>query len=667
MKILFFDNSRLLKFLCLLLLLMAGSGIAPAAIFTVTKTDDTNDGLCNSDCSLREAIAFANATPGNNNVEFDTTVFSTAQTIVLTQGQLTLRDNNGSITINGFGLNNITISGNNSSRVFLIDRGAGVWISNLAIINGNGVGEPQTLSGSGGAILNLEGFITIYSSTISNNSARPFQNGGGICNAGGTTNVIYSTVNNNSALDGTGGGIYNFTPQGIVTFLNSTVSNNVASSGGAISSVFGAISLHKTTVAFNLATGSTGGGIINSDGSAIARNSIIANNSSGTRGADFFGTLDSQGWNLIKDVNSATITGTTASNILGQNPQLLPLGNYGGTTQTHALRPTSPAIDKGVNSGGNIDQRQKTRPFDNPLIPNSAGGDGSDIGAFERQRSDIPTGVVFDFDGDTKTDISVFRPAVAEWWYSRSSNGQVSAAQFGAPTDIPVPADFTGDGRTDIAVFRPSSGEWFVLRSEDSSFFSFPFGASSDVPLVGDFDRDGKADPGQFRPVSGEWFIQKSSGGVIIATFGVAGDAPVPADYVGDGITDIAIWRPSAGEWWIAQSGTGTARAFQFGASADKPVVGDWTGDGKADAAFFRPSTGEWFVLRSEDVSYYSLPFGASGDVPAPGDYDGDSKFDPAVFRPSAATWFVNQTTSGILITNFGANGDRPIPNIFVP
>lgn len=30
--------------------------------FTVTKTTDTNDGICGTDCSLREAVIAANAT-----------------------------------------------------------------------------------------------------------------------------------------------------------------------------------------------------------------------------------------------------------------------------------------------------------------------------------------------------------------------------------------------------------------------------------------------------------------------------------------------------------------------------------------------------------------------------------------------------------------------------
>lgn len=272
-----------------------------------------------------------------------------------------------------------------------------------------------------------------------------------------------------------------------------------------------------------------------------------------------------------------------------------------------------------------------------------------------------------DFDGDGKTDISIYRPSAGEWWINRSSTLQTVAGQFGQSTDKPFPADFTGDGKTDIAFWRPSTGEWFVLRSEDNSFFSFPFGAPGDTPLVGDFDSDGKADSGVFRPSTNEWFILKSTGGTIITTFGAAGDVPVAADYDGDGKTDIAIYRPSVGQWWITRSSTGSVYAFQFGASTDKPVQGDYTGDGKADAAFWRPSTGEWFVIRSEDTSFYSVPFGTSGDQPVPGDYDGDGKFDTAVFRPSSATWYVNRSTAGILITGFGANGDRAIPNVFVP
>ena len=273
----------------------------------------------------------------------------------------------------------------------------------------------------------------------------------------------------------------------------------------------------------------------------------------------------------------------------------------------------------------------------------------------------------FDFEGDGKTDLSIMRPGPGEWWINRSSTGTTFAAQFGGATDKLVPADFTGDGKTDIAVWRPSNGEWLVLRSEDFSYTSFPFGANGDIPSPADYDADRKADPTVFRPSSGTWFVRRSSDGeTTIQTFGAAGDIPVPSDYDGDGRSDIAIYRPSLGQWWLNRSSAGVI-AFTFGNGSDKPVQGDYTGDGKADAVFWRPSTGEWFVLRSENLTFFSFPFGTTGDIPAPGDYDGDGRHDATVFRPSTATWFSNRTTAGTLIQQFGSNGDRPIPNAFVP
>jgi ligand-binding sensor domain-containing protein len=276
----------------------------------------------------------------------------------------------------------------------------------------------------------------------------------------------------------------------------------------------------------------------------------------------------------------------------------------------------------------------------------------------------------FDFDGDRKTDLSVFRSATsgAEWWYNRSSDGVTRATVFGVSTDVIAPADFTGDGKTDVTFFRPSTGQWFVLRSEDSSFFAFPFGANGDVPVPADFDADGKADAAVFRPSGATWFVQKSSGGTDIVTFGSSSDSPTVADYDGDGKADIAISRSNGGnrEWWVRRSSNGSVFALVFGTPTDKTVQGDYTGDGKADIAFFRPSNGNWFVLRSKDLSFFAFPFGSNGDIPVPGDYDGDGKNDAAVFRPSSATWFANKSAGGTLIQVFGSPSDVPLPSAYV-
>jgi uncharacterized delta-60 repeat protein len=278
-----------------------------------------------------------------------------------------------------------------------------------------------------------------------------------------------------------------------------------------------------------------------------------------------------------------------------------------------------------------------------------------------------PNTAPFDFDGDRRTDISIFRPSNGQWWYSRSSDGQVSALQFGDESSQIVPADYTGDGKTDVAVFRVATGEWLILRSDDNSFYSFPLGRAGDLPQPADYDGDGKADAAIYRPSSATWFINKSSGGTIIEQFGTDGDIPEVADYDGDGRADIAIYRPSNGQWWIKRSNSGVIAMTFGGENRDTPVQADYTGDGKADVAFWRPSTGELFVLRSEDLSTLTTRFGLMGDIPAPGDYDGDGKADFAVFRPTDSNWYINRSTSGFLVQQFGLSTDQPVPSAFLP
>lgn len=272
-----------------------------------------------------------------------------------------------------------------------------------------------------------------------------------------------------------------------------------------------------------------------------------------------------------------------------------------------------------------------------------------------------------DFNGDSTTDISIYRPSNGQWWYLQFLFDQRVLGQFGLPTDKPVPADFTGDGRTDLAVFRPSTGEWFVSRSDNGSFYGFPWGISEDIPIAADFDGDNIADPSVFRPSTNQWFIQKSTGGIRYETFGLTGDKLVPADYDGDFITDIAIYRPSEGTWWIHKSSDDNIYAVQFGTSTDIPVQGDYTGDNQTDLAFWRPSTSEWFILRSEDYSYYAVPFGLSDDLPTPGNFTGDSRYDIAVFRPSENRWHLLPTGGSYLYKDFGSAGDQILPNLPVP
>ncbi len=354
-------------------------------------------------------------------------------------------------------------------------------------------------------------------------------------------------------------------------------------------------------------------------------------------------------------------TGTLGANSNPLDGRAAWTGSSNGYITTRAQLPASA-------NGQNVKFRWRFGEDTNTVAPSGVPGWNVDsVQVFTGYTCSVTpqSSAKFDFDGDSKTDISIFRPSLGEWWYLRSSDLGNRAYQFGASSDQIVPADYTGDGKTDIAFFRPSNGEWFILRSEDNSFYSFPFGTNGDIPTPGDFDGDGKADPAIFRPSNATWFILNSGGGTTIQTFGANGDKPTVDDFDGDGKDDLAIYRPASSQWWQFRSTQGVV-ALQFGSAGDKTVAADYTGDGKADVAFFRPSTGFWFVLRSEDSSFYSFPFGTNGDSPVPGDYDGDGRTDPAVFRPSNNTWFKQQSTSGFEAITFGIANDLPVPGAFV-
>ncbi len=270
----------------------------------------------------------------------------------------------------------------------------------------------------------------------------------------------------------------------------------------------------------------------------------------------------------------------------------------------------------------------------------------------------------FDFDGDGKADISVFRPDGGVWYLLNSASG-FTGAQFGASTDKIVPADYDGDGKTDLVVYR--SGTWYLNRSQ-SGFTGVVFGDDNDIPQPADFDGDGKADLAVWRPSNGTWYVYNLVNNQFTATqFGTSTDKPAASDYNGDGKADYAVFRPSNGTWYIAGATGVPAQNFdsiQFGEANDKTVPADYDGDGKTDIAVFRPSNGTWYINRSQ-LGFTGVQFGISTDLPVAADYDGDGKSDIAVYRDGV--WYLNRSTAGFTGVQFGASADKPVPNAFVP
>jgi hypothetical protein len=388
---------------------------------TVLNTNDNGAG------SLRQAIATASPY-ATTVIAFDPNVTGT---ITLNTGEMLIGKN---LNIVGPGATNLTISGNNASRVFNITN-ATVSISGLTISNGVAVGTNATGfatggSGIGGGIYN-QSTLTLTACILSGNKATGGSGapagsgaGGGIYNQG-TLVLVACTLSGNSVTGGTasgnmtgggeglGGGVYN-SSGGSLTLTNCTLSGNSAAGGSASGNNFvggaygggienlGVLVLSACTLSGNSTAPGTGpaggsgagGGLFGETGSSVSiGNTIIAGNTAtggSPAGPDVLvvSAVSSSGYNLIGKTNDST--GWVSSDLKGSiatplDPALGPLADNGGPTPTMALLADSIATDQGNSFGLTTDQRGQPRPFNDPNKPNALGGDGSDIGAYERQ------------------------------------------------------------------------------------------------------------------------------------------------------------------------------------------------------------------------------------------------------------------------------------------
>jgi hypothetical protein len=285
---------------------------------------------------------------------------------------------------------------------------------------------------------------------------------------------------------------------------------------------------------------------------------------------------------------------------------------------------------------------------------------------------------VADFDGDGKSDISVYR-LTDNYWYISKSSGGFSFVKWGQSGDTPVPGDYDGDGKTDIAVYRefaglpPSEGvdnPWYILRSSDNTFYARQWGRNTryqrTTPVPADYDGDGKTDLAVYTlsdavgGIGDFQILQSSTNTGITRQWGYNTDKRVPSDYDGDGKTDLAVVRN--GIWYILQSSNGALRVEYFGLSNDGFIPADYDGDGKSDIAVWRSSTGVWYRINSADRSFAAYQFGLSGDALVPADYDGDGKTDFAVVRRTDGNmfWYIQQSTKGFRAEQFGLSSDFP-------
>ena len=419
--------------------------------------------------------------------------------------QSTLRGNSASREGGGMTNNRGTLS--IAGTTFIDNRSTGGGRGQDLTIGGGGLyNDEGTVSmtsctvignnakGNGGGVHNLNGQVSIASSTVSGNSASEFA-GGGLYNRGGSLAVALSTVRGNSSFDA-GGGIFN--ENGPLTMTDSTVSANVcardgggglfintiddssgmastianstfsgnranASEGGGIFNFGGQLNIESSTIAFNSAPAGNGGGLASygfDDTRTQLSNTLVAGNVGND--VDFvredFNSLASSGYNLIGRGN-ATGNFVAAGDQSGvADPKLNALADNGGPTQTHALLAGSPAIDKG-NTTSTLDQRGQTRPFDDPGVAAAAGGNQSDIGAFESQvvtsAQTINFGVSIAPKAPRTKDVLTATPVIADggsvsYTYAWSVNGTVK--QSGARNTFDLSMAGQGDKNDRVSV-----------------------------------------------------------------------------------------------------------------------------------------------------------------------------------------------------------------------
>ncbi|CAA9426997.1 MAG: Multicopper oxidase [uncultured Pyrinomonadaceae bacterium] len=279
---------------------------------------------------------------------------------------------------------------------------------------------------------------------------------------------------------------------------------------------------------------------------------------------------------------------------------------------------------------------------------------------------------IVDFDGDSATDVALWRASDGRWTIE-NSNGAVVRRVFwgrGDLGDVPTPGDYDGDGRTDIAVWRASEGVWYVLRSSDNSIQSIYWGMDGDKPVHADYDGDGKTDAAVYRASNGVWYVRQSSDATLFTLqFGLPDDKPVPADYDGDNKADIVVWRPSNGVWYHLNSNANYGfSAVRWGRDGDQPAPTDYDGDGKVDVAVWRPSDSVWYLRSSYNQSFAAYRYGSNGDSAQPGNYAifGNCCNETAllgVYRPTNNAWYLN-ISSFTRTVNLGENGEVPVSKL---
>ena len=355
-------------------------------------------GVYSYDSSLTLA---ATRVSGNGSDGYGGAVYASGSRVEIADGEVTY--NSAGASGGGIDAYNspLTMRGTSVSGNESLSYGGGVYVYGDAAVGSAAVNiSDSSLYGNyarsdgGGAYLGASGPMTVVRTTISANDAN--RSGGGLAvgygaNASAVT-ISDSTVSGNRAVRRDAGGVLIAGPTGQTTLQNVTISGNVAGRHGGGASVYNAydtpVAVRNSTIVYNQAGSPYGGGGIYQYGgdcapdpdadllppraacapgrpgdTMVLSSTIVADNEAtgdpdlggGGGGYSYF----QAGFNLIGErPYLATFTGDpSGSNIVGEEPNLGPLYDNGGSTYTHEPYGNSPALDAGIANGLTQDQR----------------------------------------------------------------------------------------------------------------------------------------------------------------------------------------------------------------------------------------------------------------------------------------------------------------------
>ena len=222
----------------------------------------------------------------------------------------------------------LTVDGNCDHTLFSVPEGVTAELRGFAVTRGY---DAQ------GAGIRNDGTLTVTDGIVTRCSTAPsflyvFGSGGGISN-GGMLTVLNSTVSENAA-DFSGGGIFN---RGTLTLTDSIVSGNGAGAGGGIWN-WESLTMTNSTVSGNTATSATlesnaGGGIHNRGSGTITKSTVSGNTGAGV-------------YSQVNPPSGLTITHSTVSGNTGHG-----FRNHSGT-----LMLTNDTVSGSISAGSGGDE-----------------------------------------------------------------------------------------------------------------------------------------------------------------------------------------------------------------------------------------------------------------------------------------------------------------------